>query len=75
MGAASREFLDVRMSQEVYEQIPNELYPFIEVKLVRVVGEDYENDELWHELKKKSDKAYKELKDREFDLRHNIKKR
>ena len=73
MGASSREFLDLRMSMDDYEQIPIEYRSSMEVKVVRVEGEDYSHDELWNDLKKKSDKAYKDLKNREYDLRHNIK--
>ena len=32
---------------------------------------DYSKDETWKELKKKSSKAYRELKKREFDIRKN----
>ena len=74
MGASSREFLDLRMSMDDYEQIPIEYCSSMEVKVVRVEGEDYSHDELWNDLKKKSDKAYKDLKNREYDLRHKIKK-
>jgi hypothetical protein len=44
----------------------------MELRTVDEVGIDYSNDELWKDLKKKSDKAYKDLKNREFDLRHKI---
>ncbi len=41
---------------------------------VKVVDEehDYTADVKWQELKKKSSKAYRELKSREFELRHNM---
>jgi len=31
---------------------------------------DYSKDEIWQALSKQSRKAYKELKNREYDLRH-----
>lgn len=73
MGASSREFLDFRMSMDEYEQIPSEYRSSMEVKVVRVEGEDFSFDEHWKDLKSKSDKAYKDLKKREYDLRHNFK--
>jgi hypothetical protein len=74
MGANAREFLEIRMAQEDYQQVPEEIRGLMEVRLVKVEGEDYSHDELWRTLNDKSKKAYKALKDREYDLRHNFKK-
>lgn len=41
------------------------------LKIVEETDFDYSNDEKWNKLKKASIKAYMELKNREFDLRHN----
>ena len=45
-----------------------------EVISIDVDGYNYEFDQLHQELKKKSNKAYKDLKKREYELRHNINK-
>lgn len=74
MGASGKAFLEMRMQEEHYNLLPNELKPLIELKSVSVEEIDYSQDELWNELKSKSIKAYKALKDREYDLRHNFKK-
>lgn len=70
MGAAGREWLHFRMEQEHYQQLSEESREFIEPLKVEVEGIDYSQDELWQSLKSKSIKAYKELKNREYDLRH-----
>jgi len=72
MGANAREFLQVRMEEHDYNSLPPEVQSRSEIQYVKV-DEDYSHDELWNELKKKSNKAYKALKDREYDLRHNFK--
>ena len=73
MGASKREFCNVRMLSEDYHDLPNEYKARMELRTVDELGIDYSHDQLWNDLKKKSDKAYKELKNREFDLRHNVK--
>ena len=45
-----------------------------ELKVVDVDDFDYSNDDTWVRLRHESLKAYKKLKAREYDLRHNIKK-
>jgi len=45
-----------------------------EVKIVEESSFDYSKDEAWQLLKTKSHKAYKEVKQREFELRHMNKK-
>jgi len=72
MGANGREFLTFRMEEELYKEIPSYIRERIEVKTVEVEDVDYSHDELWKELKDKSVKAYKALKNREYDLRHNV---
>lgn len=73
MGANSREFMKVRMAEEDYQSLPEQYRNFMEIQVIDVEDYDYSEDELWNELKKKSVKAYKDLKKREFDLRHNNK--
>lgn len=41
------------------------------VKKVDVPEFDYSHDKLWNELKAESVKAYKKLKEREFEIRNN----
>jgi len=69
MGANAREFIKVTMSKEQFMEVPSELRQGWDY-VVEVKGVDYSHDELWNDLKQKSNKAYKELKKREFDLRH-----
>ncbi len=71
MGASGREFMNLRMMEEDYKNLPPEFRDKIEIKTIDVDDFDYSQDELWQLLKKESTKAYKKLKDREFKLRHN----
>jgi len=73
MGASSREFLRVRMSKNDFAQIPDEIRERCIIDSVDVEGEDYSFDAIWNDLKVKSTKAYKDLKNREYDLRHKNK--
>jgi hypothetical protein len=43
------------------------------VKKVDVTGFDYSQNERWLDCKMKADKAYKNLKRLEFEIRYNIK--
>ncbi len=43
-----------------------------EVKVVNDDSFDYSNDDAWCKMKSASSKAYKDLKKREFELRHNM---
>ena len=74
MGASSREFLHFRMEEEHYNQLTTEQRHGLDLHKVEVEGVDYSSDELWCKLKSESVRAYKALKDREYDLRHNFKK-
>ena len=68
------EIIKAEFSKELYESLPQLLRDEIDIKNVDEVDFDYSEDEIWQELKKESTKAYKKLKEREFILRHNIKK-
>lgn len=70
MGASGREFLHFRMEAEHYKELDMQVRERIEPLKIEVEDVDYSNDELWVSLKSKSIKAYKELKNREYDLRH-----
>ena len=71
MSKASETFLHFRMEEQYYEQLSEEVRQIIEPTKVEVVNKDYSTDELWCSLKRESMKAYKKLKDREYDLRQN----
>lgn len=71
MSVASETFLHFRMEEEHYNQLSEDVRQFIEPTKVEVTNIDYSKDELWNSLKKESVKAYKKLKDREYDLRMN----
>lgn len=66
------EIVKVSMSIESYKQIPIAIRRDLKVNAVDVEGFDYSEDEIWKDLKKQSDKAYKQLKAREYEIRHNI---
>jgi len=74
MGASSRTFLNCRMEQEYYNSLSIDIRDNIEIRYAEVDGIDYSKDELWQSLKKESNKAYLNLKNREYDIRHNFKK-
>ena len=71
MSVASETFLHFRMEEEHYNQLSEDVRQLIEPTKVEVTNIDYSKDELWQRLKKESVKAYKKLKDREYDLRMN----
>ena len=71
MSIASDTFLHFRMEEEHYKQLSEDVKKFIEPTKVEVTNLDYSEDKLWQSLKKESVKAYKKLKDREYDLRMN----
>ena len=71
MSVASETFLHFRMEEEHYNQLSEDVRQLIEPTKVEVTNIDYSKDELWQILKKESVKAYKKLKDREYDLRMN----
>lgn len=69
MGAAGKEWLHFRMEVEHYKELAQEVRDRIEPLKVEV-DFDYSHDTTWKELKDKSIKAYKELKNHEYNLRH-----
>jgi len=74
MGANRKEHIKLRTDKEYYESLPPQMRDKFEVISIDVDGYNYEFDQLHQELKKKSHKAYKDLKKREYELRHNINK-
>jgi len=74
MGASKNEFMNCRMSTEFYHSLDEQTKEHIEVRTVDITDFDYSASELWQSKKKASDKAFKELKKEEFNIRNNIKK-
>jgi hypothetical protein len=72
MSVAGKEFLHFRMEEEQYRQLEDEQRTALNIYKVEVEGIDYSSDEIWTSLKKKSVTAYIELKNREYDLRHDV---
>ena len=69
-------FQDERIRLEIkkdqYEQIPKHLRDEFLIKSIDVPSPEYQKDSKWLELKKVADNAYKDLKNREFEIRHNL---
>lgn len=64
------EVMNVQMSKDVWQDCPEYIRQQMTIKTVEAVNVDYSNDEVWQGLKKASQKAYKELKKREYYLNH-----
>ena len=62
--------ITLEISDSDYFKIPKEVRERTEIKTREPKAYDYSHDEIWQELKKKSTKAYKELKKREFEIRN-----
>ena len=70
MGASGRTFLHLRMEEQHYNELNPEHRDLMEVRRVEIEGEAYPTDPTWLELNKVSKKAYKDLKNYEYDKRH-----
>ncbi len=70
MGASKEMFMQIRMMEEDYNEIPPEVRERTEIMVIDEVNPNYKEDELWCELDKKSKQAYREKKKREFELRN-----
>ena len=70
MSAANREFLQMRMEEHDYRELPPDVQERLMIHSVKVENESYPDDETWVELKKQSSKAYKNLMNYEYDKRH-----
>jgi tRNA nucleotidyltransferase (CCA-adding enzyme) len=68
-----RELINFQMEKKEFQELHTSIQNMLVVRSVKVENVDYSDDPIWQDLKKKSDKAYKELKNREYDLRHNVK--
>lgn len=70
MSIAGKEFLHFRMEEQYYRDLDWNLRQGLELYKIEVENIDYSHDEIWCALKKESTKKYKELKNREYDIRH-----
>ena len=67
--------LRIEISKELYDLlVDSNALTTSNHKLLLVEDKDfdYTNDEIWKAYKKKSDKCYKDLKEVEFRIRHNM---
>ena len=71
MSSSSRQFLQMRMEEHDYRELPPDVQERLMIHSVKVENESYPDDETWMELKKQSSKAYRKLMDYEYDKRHN----
>jgi hypothetical protein len=71
MGASGKDFVKLKMYEEDYQNLKQPIRDKMEIIAIDVEDYDYSFDELHCELKKKSNKAFKDVKKREYQLRHN----
>jgi hypothetical protein len=70
---AENEWVELSMDKKAFIRIKDELdYEEYYLKKIEIKDFDYSYDETWNNLKGKSVKAYKELKNHEYDLRQKI---
>ena len=70
MGS-SKDFVKIQMYEQDYQRLNPEIRESMELLYVDTDGFEYPPDELLKELKKRSNKAYKDVKKREYELRHS----
>lgn len=70
----AKDIITLTIDKEDYFKIPEKYRVLFELKNVDVEGFDYSDSELWQIAKKESIKAYKQLKNIEFNIRHESKK-
>ena len=61
--------ITIDILEEEYMKIPVIHRQHMQIKLVEPKDYDYSGDEAWIELKKRANKAYKDLKKIEFEIR------
>lgn len=71
MGANKKDYVKLKMYEEDYQNLKQPIRDKMEIIAIDVEDYDYSFDELHKELKKKSNKAFKDVKKREYELRHN----
>lgn len=69
------EYVKIEIPKELYNELISEKrITHEQLKEVNIKDDFFNNDSVWDSLKKASIKAYKNLKEYEFNKRHNIKK-
>ena len=71
MSANNKEFIKLRTDKSYYDSLPPLMRDKFEIIAIDIDDYDYSFDELHTELKKKSTKAFKDVKKREYELRKN----
>lgn len=71
MGVAGNEYIYFKMESEYYKDLEQGLKEHLDIYKIDVENIDYSFDEQWSILKKNANKTYKDLKNREYDLRHS----
>ena len=70
MESSKNNIISVEILESDYLLIDKEVRDRMNIKIIEPKDFDYTFDDKWNGLKKESTKAYKELKKREFELRH-----
>lgn len=66
-----KNWLKLKIAEEDYKLLSKNIRDSMEILVIDTDEFDYSDDELLKELKKVSNKAYKAVKKREYELRHN----
>lgn len=74
MSASKNEFINVRMSMDVYQGLPAGYREFMEVKSVDDYLEEYKEDEVLKGLYRESAKIKDKIKIRQFEIKDKINK-
>ena len=67
MGANKKDYVKLKMYEEDYQNLKQPIRDKMEIIAIDVEDYDYSFDELHQELKKKSNKAFKDVKKREYE--------
>ena len=75
MGFSKEMFINLRMREEEYQEIPPDYREQMEILKIDEKKPSYPDSELWTAQDKVCKKAYKKLKAIEFDLRNETLKK
>jgi len=62
--------IKAKIKQADFEKLPKEIRDLFLVEIVEPINYDYSKNPTWVNLKKESDKMYKDLKKLEFEIRN-----
>ena len=62
--------IKAKIKQSDFEKLPKEIRDLFLIEFVEPINYDYSKNPTWANLKKESDKMYKELKKLEFEIRN-----